>query len=310
MRGIYQNIHPARKIAVTAFISLLGLFIFMILSLILSIPIFGMDVFSQMVNSSITANPENIQVLKYFQLTQSLGLFVAPSIFLALLFGQSISQYLYLHKKPLFWGILLATLIVLFSSPIINLLAQWNEQMSLPQWMQGIEQWMRNSEDTAAELTELFVQTSTIGGLFYNIFLIALIPAIGEELLFRGIIQRVFTEWFKNEHIAIWLTAIIFSALHLQFFGFIPRVFLGALFGYLLIYSRNLWLPVIAHFVNNAAAVVAYYLFNNNYIATNPDKLGVEGKEASILAIASTILIVFLFVIFYKNRKSITRQAA
>jgi len=109
--------------------------------------------------------------------------------------------------------------------------------------------------------------------LSFNIFLIAILPALGEELFFRGAIIRVFQDWrgFKT---AIWITAFIFSAIHLQFYGFLPRLLMGAFFGYLLLWSENLWLPVTAHFINNVVAVVFYYLKFNGYKLPDIDAIG------------------------------------
>jgi membrane protease YdiL (CAAX protease family) len=128
--------------------------------------------------------------------------------------------------------------------------------------------------------------------------MIGIIPAIGEELLFRGVIQRIFTEWTKNIHWGIWISAILFSALHLQFYGFVPRAILGAIFGYLLVWSGNLWLPVLAHFINNTVAVIAYYFYGEGILSVDPDKIGTN-SEYHIAIIISFLLMVWLFWVFY-----------
>lgn len=302
MKSIFRDMHPMSKIAVTALAALLSLIIIMLLSSVLAIPIFGSDSFLQLLTSSLTIDDANIQLLKYFQLWQSIGMFIVPALILALLFGNSIGEYLLLNKSPKLVSALFASLIVLCASPIINVLGVWNSGMELPSFMSGIENWMKQSEESAAHLTKLFVFSDSMGGLLYNIFLIALIPAIGEEFLFRGVIQRVLTDWTKNKHLGIWIAAIFFSALHLQFYGFFPRVFLGAMFGYLLVWSGNLWLPVIAHFVNNAAAVIAYHLYNNGAINVDPDELGV-GSAYGMAAIFSILIVAVLFYFFYREQQ-------
>ena len=85
----------------------------------------------------------------------------------------------------------------------------------------------------------------------------AVAAGITEEFLFRGALQRIIGKWTYNHHIIIWSAAIIFSTFHMQFFGFLPRMLLGAYFGYLLYWTRNIWIPVFAHFVNNAIAVIS-----------------------------------------------------
>lgn len=302
MKKAYRDIHPLSKFGVTTLVALLGLIVSLIIAAVLAVPLFGKDAFMGMVSSSVEFSADNIAFLKYIQITQSVGLFIIPSFILAYLFGGNIGKYLQLDKFPNGLSLVLAIIIVMAASPLINLIGVWNMEMSLPQWMSGIETWMKESEENAKNITELFVNVSTPGGLMFNVLMIGLIPAVGEELLFRGIIQRIFTEWTKNKHVAIWVTAILFSALHLQFYGFLPRALLGAMFGYLLIWSNNLWLPVLAHFVNNTTAVIAYYMYNKDLIKVDPDEIGTN-SQYGIAGIVSLAIVVILFVSYYKYEK-------
>ncbi|MFA9389389.1 MAG: lysostaphin resistance A-like protein [Prolixibacteraceae bacterium] len=304
MKNFYRHLHPLSKIGVIALVATISLLVFWLLSFVLVIPIFGKDVFSDLIAGKITFDETNIGLLKFLQLAQSIGLFVVPSIILAYLFGGEIDTYLHLDRKPWATSVLLSVLVIFAASPLINQLGIWNSEMSLPHWLSSIEKWMRESEDAAEKLTTLFVQANSIKALLFNVLLIGIIPAIGEELLFRGIIQRVFTEWTGNKHLGIWITAILFSGLHFQFYGFIPRAILGAMFGYLLIYSGNLWLPVIAHFVNNTAAVLAYYFYNKGVIQFDPDTIGTNAGNG-IAAIISVFVVLLLLFYYYKfeNRK-------
>lgn len=281
------------------FVILFSFLAFFIISAVVAIPLFGMESFSSIVNSSVSMDENNIPFLKYIQVVQSIGLFIIPSLILAYLFGGQISEYLNTNKSPLLRSAIVAIAIILVSSPMINMLAELNSKLALPEFLSGLENWMRSSEDSANEITQLFLKTDSIWGLLFNIFMIGIIPAIGEELLFRGIIQRIFTDWTKNYHWGIWISAILFSALHLQFYGFIPRAILGAIFGYMLVWSGNLWFPIIAHFVNNSTAVIAYYLYNGGTISVDPDKIG-TGSEYQIAGIISTIIVAVLFWNFYK----------
>ena len=303
MKAIYKNIHPFAKIGMVALVVLVCLVVFLILSAVLAIPIFGADAFSKLMTSTVQFDESNLMLLKYFQLSQSIGMFIVPALVLALFFGGSIGRYLYLNKKPAFILSLLAILIVFSASPLINVLGVWNAGMSLPSWMSGIEEWMRQSEESAAKLTELFVYTDNISGLLFNLFMIALIPAIGEEFLFRGVIQRVIGDLSKNNHVAIWVTAILFSALHMQFYGFLPRALLGAMFGYLLIWSGNLWLPVIAHFINNGVAVVAYYLYKKGSINIDPDAIGTNSEHGIAAILSLSVVLSLFFAFYYLNNK-------
>jgi len=302
VKNIYNRLHPVSQLAMVALVTLLSLLLSMIIASVLSIPFFGIENFTKMISSSVNIDEGNITFLKFMQVVQSVGLFVIPSLLLAIIFGGSISGYLKLDKKPYQTSILLAIFIVFLSSPFINFLGEINSKLTLPSAFSAIEQWMRESEDTAEKLTKLFLKTDSIWGLMFNILMIGIIPAVGEELLFRGVIQRVFVEWTKNIHWGIWISAIMFSALHFQFYGFIPRAILGAIFGYLFVWSGNLWLPILAHFMNNTVAVIAYYLYGEGILAVNPDEIGTKSNY-NMAAIISILLIIWLFWLFYNFEK-------
>lgn len=274
----------------------------MIVAFVVSIPFYGFENFSKMISSSVNMGDENISFLKFMQIIQSIGLFIIPSLLLAILFGDNISSYLKLDRKPYQTSIVLSIIIVCIASPFINFVGEINSNMTLPPALSSIEQWMRESEDTAEQLTKLFLKTDTIWGLLFNILMIGVIPAVGEELLFRGVIQRIFSEWTKNVHWGVWISAILFSALHFQFYGFIPRAILGAIFGYLLVWSGNLWLPVLAHFINNTVAVIAYYLYGEGVLSVDPDKIGTN-SDYHITTIFSIFLLIWMFWLFYNFEK-------
>jgi len=218
------------------------------------------------------------------------------------LFYGNPSKYLYLNKSFDGSSIILVVVLMFFASPFINFLGEINSSMQLPEWMSGVETWMKNAEEKAAELTEAFLKVDSIGGLFFNVFMIAILPAIGEELLFRGVIQRIFTRMTKSNHWGIWISAILFSALHMQFYGFIPRMLLGALFGYLLVWSGSIWLPIFAHFLNNGLAVVAMYLIDKKML--NPEVENFGSESGTYYAAALSILLVGVFLYLIKRQNS------
>jgi membrane protease YdiL (CAAX protease family) len=237
---------------------------------------------------------------KIMQLAMSAGLFVVPPIVSAYLVSREPKAFLAVDKLPSARNALFACVFMILAVPVINLLAEWNAAVQLPDNFAALEQWLRNAEDAAAAHTKQMMRTNTLGGLLSNIFLIALVPAIGEELFFRGMLQNYFVQWTRNAHLAVWLAAFIFSAFHLQFFGFLPRLLLGAYLGYLLVWSRSLWLPMLAHFVNNALAVIVYFLFENKYIDVNPDEIG---KNYSLFLVIGNVLILILLVTLQSTLK-------
>lgn len=295
--NLFGNKSNLTKIFVTLFVIFISTFLIMIIASIISILFFNIGL-ENLMNPDF--NDKNIvNVLKFLQSIQSIAMFVIPPILLAILFSNKPKKYLNITKTPFLISVLSVSFIMLFSIPIINFLAEINSNMSLPESFSAIEKIMKGMETEAEKITEAFLETESIVGLFINIFIIAIIPAIGEELLFRGVFQKIFTNWSKNAHIGVWIAAISFSAIHLQFYGFLPRLIMGAMLGYMLVISKNLWLPIIAHFINNAFAVTVYYLSNKNIIEESNETIG-TGENAFISLIISVFLVLSLVYVFYR----------
>jgi membrane protease YdiL (CAAX protease family) len=251
--------------------------------------------------SGLLANfgdPGNLGLLKFFQILQTVGMFVLPPLLIAYSMDDKPFQFLKLSVKPDLKMLLFVCAVILFSGPMIEWLSLVNQQLSLPSWMSSLEKWMRTSEDQATEITKAFLSTKSIGGLLGNLVIVAVLPAIGEELLFRGLLQKLIQKMTGNSHAAIWITAILFSALHLQFFGFLPRLLLGALFGYLLYWTGNLWLPIIAHFVNNAAGVIIYFVTREGLEPDQPDT-PIFTSSQFFYAVVSVVIVWFLLRYIY-----------
>ena len=215
----------------------------------------------------------DIKSLKLMQLVQSVGMFVIPPIVVAYLWSEKPILFLKIGEKMKWRNAFFIVVFMIIAIPFINLLGDFNQQMVLPKAFAGLEAMMKASELETAKVTEHLLTVHTLTGLLFNIFLIAMLPALGEELFFRGVLQRIFQDW-KGAVAAIWISAFIFSAIHFQFYGFLPRLLLGAFFGYLLLWSDNLWLPILAHFINNLMAVVFFYLKYNGYHVFDIDTIG------------------------------------
>ncbi len=158
--------------------------------------------------------------------------------------------------KPSVYTLMIGCITILGAGPLIDLLTTWNQGIHLPTALRQLEQWMIEYEKDAEILTKQLLQVNSWGEVITTLIVTALLAGIGEELLFRGILQKLFIQWTKNIHIGIFIAAFIFSAIHMQFFGFIPRLVLGVILGYLYIGSRNLWVPIVAHSLNNAWVVL------------------------------------------------------
>ena len=222
-------------------------------SVLLSTPVMLLYTFIYKGTFVLEAHPDAMRLIQF---TSAVGTFLVPALATAWLSGMNWRTYLHIRPLPslrlLAWVFLSMVLLI----PTINLTMLWNENMNVPEWAAPIEAWMKAQEETMRHLTEVFLFSGGFCPLLSNLIVIALTAAVTEEFLFRGALLRIFTQWTHQTHLAIWLTAFLFSAIHLQFYGFIPRMLLGAYFGYLLIWSRNIWIPVAAHFFNNAITVL------------------------------------------------------
>lgn len=248
------------------------------------------------------SNPSFVLSLKLMQIVSVMLIFILPAFLFTLFLTKEKLLYLQLHKKVQIQSIFYVLLIIVSMAPLINWMTELNGKMVLPASLSNIEHWMKASEEQYTKLTEAFLKMNTIKDLLFNLFVIAFLAALGEEILFRGVLQKTLMESIKNIHVAVWLTAIIFSAFHFQFYGFFPRMMLGVLLGYLFVWSNSLWLPIIAHFTNNGLAVVLEYLNTKKIITFDADKIGTDNNTGILWG--SVILVsIFVFAI-YKNESS------
>ena len=289
------------KVSVLLLLIAVSFVLTMVIGLVIAIPIFGTSILENFTNLNDSNNESAIHFLKYFQVVNQIGIFILPVLLYAWLENRNIGSYLRINRKPGVIHLLLSVLLILVSIPVINWMVEINQQMSLPDFMKGIENWMRESEDKTNEITEIFLKVNTIQGLIVNLFIIAFLAAVGEELLFRGVVLRLILEGTKNIHLAIIISAVLFSAMHLQFYGFFPRTILGILFGYIFIWTGTLWIPIILHFLFNGLTVVAAYLFNKGLISTDAESFGTS--SSSRIIIGSFILMVVFLLILYKKRE-------
>ncbi|AHW59633.1 hypothetical protein SAMN05444285_102159 [Draconibacterium orientale] len=297
----FRDLKPFSQLFFAAFVVVASILIFFVLSLVVAIPIWGFNTVLNLpaINSETPLNIINLY--KFIQVVQAIGFFIVPPFILGYLFHGQSNEYLYLNKSFNSQSVILVVAMMFFAAPAINLIGELNSNMSFPEWLSGVEEWMRNAEQNAADITEAFLNVKTIGGLAFNVFMIALLPAVGEELLFRGVVQNIFSKMTRSHHWGIWISAILFSALHMQFYGFVPRVLLGALFGYLLVWSGSIWLPIIAHFMNNAIAVIAMYFINNGLMNPQYEEIGSTGDSYYMAGISLALTFVFLMMLKRQN---------
>lgn len=242
--------------------------------------------------------------LRICTVIQDLLVFIIPAIAVAMLSTRFPASLLAVDKLPDFRMTVLAIVALLLSLPAMNLIIEWNQNISLPESLKSIEEQMRNMEQSAEASIKLLLGGSNIAGLIVNILIVGVLAGFSEELFFRGALQRLLTSGGIMPHLMIWVTAFIFSAFHLQFFGFVPRMLLGAFFGYLLWWSGSLWLPILLHSLNNSIVVIAEWVNENQVDATDINKIGVsEGTTPDIILVALSVLLTAA-AIFLISRRS------
>lgn len=238
---------------------------------------------------------KDIAFLRYILISQQISFFIIPAVIILILLNPAQQFNLNNIKVPGIKEIFLVIILSFCLFPVTSFTGQLNSGMQLPEWLSGVEQWMVEKEDSTTRLFDVLMAPDTFWTMIFNILMLALIPAIGEELIFRGVFQKILAKLFKSGHLAIWFTAFIFSTLHFQFFGFIPRFILGLVFGYLYFWSGTLWLPVIAHFVNNAVPTIGVYLQGPEKYSTPQDTTLWTNLTGLVLPVIISLLILNYF---------------
>src|SRR6218665_1814670 len=248
-------------------------------------------------------NPDVVTMLNIVWLLMVILLFFLPAVLIARFWTVQKIPYLGLNKKPAASTLLIGGIGMLMAMPLINGLSELNQHMHFPAAFSDIEAWMKNSEDKAAKFTEALTKGTSVGDLIFNLFVVAFMAALSEEIFFRGLFQKITIECFKNKHVGVWIVAIIFSAFHMQFFGFIPRMIMGAYLGYLFLWTGSLWPGILAHFLNNGMAVFLMWLVNRGAVSEDVDKVGSEGGQLIYVIISAALAIGSLLLIYRTEKK-------
>ena len=292
---------PVIQLFISASIVIIGGTLLFYLFVFAGSLVLGKDM-SEILSIQPGANSDEGFILKYLQVSQQVALFIIPAIVIAMLLRQGNKSFLKTDRFPgsipMFMVIMLAILIL----PVTIYTGMLNSRMTLPGWLSGVENWMRTKENTASDLTGLLIKSRGIGDLMINISILAVIPSVAEELIFRGILQQILCRIFKSGHIAICITAIFFSAVHLQFYGFLPRLILGLSFGYLFFWSGNLWIAVVAHFINNAIPVMMSHFIKWNDLSDKASDMVEKKVLIPLVPALLSIGILYYFWSEYRNK--------
>lgn len=271
MKETKEENSPFVQLLMLCFYAFLSLFVFLILGFAIIYLTYG-GAFLQNMDWLSSTEAVYLPAQRILITAQQIGLFLIPALLLAKAEGIAINRF-YGFKKPEAGLLLLVLVMMACSLPVLEWVTQFNQKMKFPAALKGIETWMKAAEDQGMKMTVALLKMDHIGMFLLNIGMIALLPAVAEELMFRAGLQRIFVRMFNNPHLAIWFSAFVFSAIHMQFYGFLPRLLLGAAFGYIYFWSGSLWYAVFGHFINNGYAVcAAWYMQKNNIPLSEADK--------------------------------------
>lgn len=257
----------------------------------------GMETFQNSQQWDLS-NPAILTFIRGMLVIQFIFLFLVPSLLFAYFSDPQPAHYLGLQvpDRQFYW--LAGLLVILVAYPLVEYIGYLNQKISLGG---ATNQWMKSMEEDATRQIKFMLQRRTPGELIKNLVFISLFAGIGEELFFRGVLQRIFIRMTQNPWMGIVLTAAIFSGIHFQFYGFFPRFLLGILLGAIYWYSGSLWTAILAHFLYDASVIVFLYI---NPEAVNDDAI-IKGQGVQLLVGALISLLLTVAILRYMKRKSL-----
>jgi membrane protease YdiL (CAAX protease family) len=237
--------------------------------------------------------PENASLLRWIQFFATLALFFIPVYMYAWICHKKPWAHMGFTQKPTAQQLLVAAIIMIACLPIVSGLASFTE--ALP-WPKAVIDSFNAAELEYEKQVKVLARMNNVADLIASLFIVALLPALFEEALFRGGVQNLLSRWIKLPIVAIIITSIVFSAVHGSYLGFLSRFFLGFVLGFMYYRTGNIWLNVAAHFVNNAIAIITLYVYTRN--GQQPSMKDMEGEMPWWLMLVSAVVVFLLFKFF------------
>jgi len=294
---LFSEAKPSVKLLLLIILAGTSYLIITFIGLLLAVPLFSTTWEQLQTSISEGFQDSGTGLIYYLQGIQTLGLFVVPALLANFLLFKQGSGFLSGNHSKIHIAWVLSLIMLILSAPFIQWVIDWNAQIRFPEAMKTIENALQTMEEERTKITERLLTGESIRIFFFNILIISVLPALGEEFIFRGVLQRILGEWFKNAHLSIMITALLFSMFHLQFYGILPRLVLGIYFGYLYFWSGTIWLPVLAHFFNNAMAVSISFLTSASTMQLPGFLTGDSTTSLPLLLISSFITCVLIIII-------------
>lgn len=287
MKELFKNMGPAGQLAIFLLLIVLGLIAAGILTLVIT-----------------GTATEKKDTLIYVQGLSQIAMFLLPSLVFAWLFHDKAGSFFQTKVQKWQWAsVIVAVAIMITAIPMVDYLTTWNENMHMPESLGKWEEEMRKSQALSQELLNGFLSRPGIGNMIVNLTVLAAIPAVCEEFVFRGVVQKTLVGWFRNPHVAIATTAAVFSLTHFEPFYFVPRFVLGIVLGYIFYHTRTIWASALAHFTNNALIVLLTYGHNAGLFSADPQNIQLPYPAAFAIGslLVTILLLIFITIIGKKN---------
>ena len=261
MKGFLpRTLHPGFQVLMLLVMMAVGLCLGYAIIFGVALTGFGLSIPEiQKVMAAPASYPQGWSLLMMAQGVLLFSMCAGGALLLASALGYGWAEYFNPRRLGEGWWLLAAGGLIVVILPFMSSLVAWNADARFPAFLHDFEVWARTSEDRAQGLTTFLTRFNSTTRFLVAVVVVAIVPAIGEELVFRGVIQKNLVRWF-SPHLGVWLGAAIFSAIHLQFFGFVPRFVLGLVLGYLYLWSGNILVSMAAHFAQNAFQLLIIYL--------------------------------------------------
>ncbi len=287
-------------VALILILSLIFLFsaIFSLAGAYLAVWIFGIESI-QTFTASFENQLQYPEAMIFLQGFTAFGTFILPAIVYARITQSRVLPFFTLDRPVSKLLLFLAVATLISGQGLVTFSAWLNQQIAFPDWTGSLGRSLNEMNEKVDRGYRIFLDIHSFGRLMVMLLVAGILPAFGEEFLFRGIVQRIFQHWTRHGHLAVWLAAIIFSLIHMQFLNFLPRLVLGAMLGYLFLWSGNLWYSIAAHFFNNAALLVYAYFYVMQ--GGDPAELQSNADFQWLPVIFSSLLSLFLLYLFKRK---------
>lgn len=239
---------------------------------------------------------DSTPAMRILTVVQDMVLFIFPAVATAMMVTRTPATLMELDRKPDGVFLLVAVVAMIASVPVMNLIVDLNEMVPLPAKWEAV---LRPLEDNARHMIEVLEGAHTFPNLIMSVLIVAVLAGLSEEILFRGAFQRLMATGGVGGHTAVWVAAIVFSMMHLQFYGFVPRVLLGAFLGYALLWGRSLWVPVILHALNNTIYIVSQWVAGDEMNVSDP--IGFE--EAAMAGVSAVFCGGCIYIMYHVSKK-------